>query len=200
MAHGMEEVCLFNFLIYILGILINVGGGCGIWMAGAGISTDGSRVFFATGNGLKQTINQARPALGSTPLNTLSECMVNFGVSSTGVLYNQDYFEPFDYTSLDGADRDLGSGGVVLFKLPQPAAGISTLAITCGKNGNCYVTNADGLGGYKLGVGGSNNVIQVRQFFSQLYRNLLLTMLGFNSTKVCHNIEDISIKTTQNTN
>lgn len=32
--------------------------------------------------------------------------------------------------------------------------------ITCGKNAKCYVTNADNLGGYKLGTGGSDAIIQ----------------------------------------
>lgn len=130
-------------------------------MAGSGISSDSNRVFFATGNGERQTVNQGQAASGHVTLDTLSESMVNFAVSSTGVLSQQDYFEPFDYSSLDAADRDVGSGGVALFELPSPSASISTLAITCGKNGKCYVTNADNLGGYKLGSGGSDNIIQV---------------------------------------
>jgi hypothetical protein len=130
-------------------------------MSGSAISSDNNRAFIATGNGLKQTVNQGQPSSGRVILNTLSEAMVNFAVSASGVLSQQDYFEPFDYLSLDAADRDLGSGGVVLFKLPNPASGVSTLAITCGKNGKCYITNADNMGGYKLGSGGSDNVIQV---------------------------------------
>jgi hypothetical protein len=164
-------------------LLISLGGACGVWMAGMPPASDGkNRVFFATGNGQKKVINQGQPASGRTTLNTLSEAMVNFAVSSNGVLSQQDYFEPYDYLSLDSADRDLGAGGVALFKLPTPAAGISTLAITCGKNGKCYVTNADNLGGYKLGVGGSDNIVQVRQ--PLLICTMTDQILGSYTTKV----------------
>jgi hypothetical protein len=61
---------------------------------------------------------------------------------------------------MDAADRDLGSGGVALWNLGMNAGGISRLAITCGKNAKCYVTNADNLGGYKLGASGGDAIIQ----------------------------------------
>lgn len=133
------------------------GGAAGIWMGGAAIASDNSgRIFFATGNGRLGGVNQGQPASGRTYLSTLSECMVNLAVDpQNGTLTQQDYFEPASYISMDGGDRDLGSGGVVL---PDPSVfsggGVNKLAISCGKNGQCFVANADNLGGYKMGAGG----------------------------------------------
>lgn len=139
------------------------GGGCGVWMAGMPLASDNSgRLFFVTGNGYKGTDNQQQPALGRNHLDTLSECMVNLAVNpQTGALTQQDYFEPYGYLAMDQGDRDLGSGGICL---PDPATfkgkGVARMAITCGKNGQCYVVNRDDLGGYKLGPSGGDSIIQ----------------------------------------
>jgi hypothetical protein len=37
---------------------------------------------------------------------------------------------------------------------------VSRLAITCGKNAKCYIANADNLGGYKMGSGGDDALVQ----------------------------------------
>ncbi|KAK0125522.1 hypothetical protein ONS96_009359 [Cadophora gregata f. sp. sojae] len=131
------------------------GGAAGIWMGGAALASDNSgRLFFATGNGRAGGVNQALPSSGRTYLSTLSECMVNLAVGANGSLTQQDYFEPATYLSMDGGDRDLGSGGVVL---PDPSVfsggGVNRLAISCGKNGQCFIANADNLGGYKMASG-----------------------------------------------
>lgn len=139
------------------------GGGSGIWMAGGMMASDNAgRLFFTTGNGVGRQGNQQQPASGRVHLDTLSECVVNMAINrDTGVVTQQDYFEPFDYTAMDAGDRDLGSGGIVL---PDPSVfsggGVSRLAIAVGKNGKVYVMNADNLGGYKLGSAGGDNVVQ----------------------------------------
>ncbi|OCL10625.1 WSC-domain-containing protein [Glonium stellatum] len=139
------------------------GGGGGVWMSGAAIASDNSgRIFYATGNGKGTTVNQQLAASGRVHLNTLSECMVNLAINpQTGALTQHDYFEPSAYLGMDAGDRDLGSGAVCL---PDPATfsggGIVRIAINCGKNGNCYITNADNLGGYKMGAGGGDAIIQ----------------------------------------
>jgi hypothetical protein len=139
------------------------GGGCGIWMGGSALASDNNgRLYFATGNaaGGKPTVNGNTPVSGHTPLDTLSEAIVRLTVGNEGSLSLQDYFEPADYRAMDGGDRDLGSGGVALWNLPQPLGGISNLAITCGKNGVCYVANADNLGGYRMGPLNGDALIQ----------------------------------------
>ena len=62
--------------------------------------------------------------------------MGSFTVSASGKASLTDYFEPYEYLSMDAGDRDLGSSGITLL---DPAAfsgtGISRIAITVGKNG-----------------------------------------------------------------
>ena len=132
-------------------------------MAGTAIASDNAgRLFVATGNGEGTRVNNQAPASGRAHLDTLSESIVNLAVNpQNGSLTQGDYFEPYGYLAMDAGDRDLGSGGVVL---PDPTVfsggGISRLAITCGKNAVCYVTNADNLGGYKMGPAGGDAIVQ----------------------------------------
>ena len=62
---------------------------------------------------------------------------------------------------MDAADQDYGAGGVVLL---DPATfsggGIEKMAVTAGKNGKVYILNANNLGGFKLGTGQTDNVLQ----------------------------------------
>ncbi|KAH7330380.1 hypothetical protein BKA65DRAFT_565638 [Rhexocercosporidium sp. MPI-PUGE-AT-0058] len=141
----------------------NGGGGAAIWMGGSAIASDqAGRIFFATGNGQKGGQNQGQPASGRLKLNTMNEAVVNMAVNpTTGVVTQSDYFEPYTYSALDNADRDLGSGGIALLD-PNTfnGNGVSRIAVTVGKNGVCYVLNADNLGGYKLGTGGTDAILQ----------------------------------------
>lgn len=133
--------------------------GGGVWMSGAILSSDQSnRFFFSTGNGYTSTINGASPASGRVTLATLSEAIVNMGINSDGTLYQQDYFEPSAYASMDGADRDVGSGGVAL--LPFSGGSVEKVAVACGKNGQCFVMDANNLGGYKNGANQGDNILQ----------------------------------------
>ncbi len=76
------------------------------------------------------------PASGRTPLSTLDEVVGDFSVSATGKITLADYFEPFEYTSMDAGDRDLGSGGVALLDSGTfKGAGVSRIAVSIGKNG-----------------------------------------------------------------
>ena len=121
------------------------GGGAAIWMGGSAIASDqAGRIFFATGNGQKGAQNQGQPASGRLKLNTMNEAVVNMAVNpTTGVVTQSDYFEPYTYSALDNADRDLGSGGVALLD-PSTfnGSGVSRIVVTVGKNGVCYVLNA----------------------------------------------------------
>ncbi|PQE05793.1 wsc domain-containing protein [Rutstroemia sp. NJR-2017a BVV2] len=133
---------------------VQQGGKAGIWQGGMGLATDGNRLFLATGNG-EGHANGDVPASGRTPLSTLDEVVGNFAVSSSGKISLTDYFEPYEYVSMDAGDRDLGSGGVALL---DPTVffgtGVSRMAIVIGKNGKSYILNANNLGGFKQGSGG----------------------------------------------
>lgn len=151
------------------------GGKAGIWMGGTAPATDGSRIFITTGNGAGHE-NRDTPASGRAPLSTLDEVLANFNVNGGKVTLN-DYFEPYEYIGMDAGDRDLGSGGVALLDptVFKGKNGVARLAITIGKNGKvfdllpvkdwpnisqAYICNADNLGGFKLGSGGTDNIIQ----------------------------------------
>lgn len=135
--------------------------GAGVWMAGSILASDEpSRFFFATGNGYTSTINDGQAASGRTPLDTLSEVVVNMAVNADGTITQQDYFEPAAYESMDAADRDLGSGGVTLLSSPFAGGGVNNIAIAGGKNGQVFVMNADNLGGYKNGANQGDNILQ----------------------------------------
>ncbi|KAK3330104.1 WSC domain-containing protein [Apodospora peruviana] len=136
------------------------GGKAGIWQSGMGIAVDGSRAFVVTGNGQGHA-NGNVPAGGRLPLSTLDECVVNLGVSAAGKFSLTDYFEPYDYVNMDAADQDLGSSGLCLLdKATFKAGTVNRIGVTVGKNSKVYIMNADNLGGFKQGPGGTDGVIQ----------------------------------------
>ncbi|KAI4247917.1 MAG: hypothetical protein LQ352_006058 [Teloschistes flavicans] len=141
-------------------IMVQKGGKAGIWMSGMAPSTDGNRLFVVTGNGQGHE-NKDTPASGRAPLSTLDEVVANLAVKN-GKLSLQDYFEPYEYIGMDAGDRDLGSGGVALLDptVFKGTNGVTRMAITIGKNGKAYVMNADNLGGFKLGSGATDNILQ----------------------------------------
>lgn len=141
-------------------IMVQNGGKAGIWMSGMAPATDGDRIFVVTGNGQGHE-NKDTPASGRSPLSTLDEVVANLAVRN-GKLALQDYFEPYEYIGMDAGDRDLGSGGVALLDptVFKGTNGVARMAVTIGKNGKAYVMNADNLGGFKLGKGATDNILQ----------------------------------------
>jgi hypothetical protein len=138
------------------------GGQGGIWMSGMGLASDGARIFVVTGNGEGHTNNGA-PASGSSGLQTLGEAAINLALNDTGngTLSVSDYFQPYDYQNMDAADQDFGSGGIVLLDPTTFSGGpIEKMAVTAGKNGKVYILDANNLGGYKLGMGQTDGILQ----------------------------------------
>ncbi|MBU6330154.1 MAG: choice-of-anchor D domain-containing protein [Acidobacteria bacterium] len=133
----------------------NPGGG--IWQSGGSIVSDGpGQLLFAVGNG---NITD-RPTAGRTPPETLGESMVRLAVQPDRSLKATDFFSPYDASTLNDADADLGSGAPVL--LPPAQFGTPRtphLAVLAGKQGYLYILNADDLGGYQQGPNGSDKVI-----------------------------------------
>jgi iron transport multicopper oxidase len=116
-------------------------GKAGIWQSGMGLATDGNRLFFATGNGMGHA-NGDVPASGRAPLSTLDEVVGSAIVDISGKITISDYFEPYEYVSMDAGDRDLGSGGVMLLDPTVfVAKGVSRIAVSIGKNGKAYVVS-----------------------------------------------------------
>ena len=62
---------------------------------------------------------------------------------------------------MDGGDQDYGSGGIALLDPTTfSGTGVPRMAVTVGKNGKIYILNADNLGGYKLGPGQTDGIVQ----------------------------------------
>ncbi|KAF3905657.1 hypothetical protein ABW21_db0206699 [Orbilia brochopaga] len=138
------------------------GGGAGIWQAGMGLATDRSdRFFIITANGYAHQ-DQGQSRSGKNPPGTLEECIVSFKIDSgTRKATPQDFFQPYEYLNLDQTDKDLGSSGLTLLDAGTfSASGVTRIGVTGGKNGKIYVVNADNLGGYKMGSGGGDAVLQ----------------------------------------
>ncbi|KAK0104489.1 hypothetical protein ONS95_004777 [Cadophora gregata] len=137
------------------------GGEAGIWMSGMSPATDGQRLFVVSGNGVGHE-NFGAPASGSSGCRTLGESAIDLAVdSSTGRLALADYFQPYDYINMDGNDQDFGAGGLVLLDPSTFSGGsIDKIAVTAGKNGKIYILNSNNLGGYKLGAGQTDGIIQ----------------------------------------
>jgi hypothetical protein len=114
-----------------------------IWMSGYGPAADDSgNILFVTGNSDSGTYDG---------VSNIQESVVKISPDLTTVL---DVFTPSDQQNLDDGDVDFGSGGVMV--LPDQPGTLPHLAIAAGKEGNLFLMNEDGLGGYSTTT---NNVI-----------------------------------------
>ncbi|KAF2842163.1 WSC-domain-containing protein [Patellaria atrata CBS 101060] len=140
--------------------MYGAGGGGGVWQGGIPLAVDGNRLMFVTGNGAGHE-NLGSPASGQSGCQTLGEAAITLEIQSDGKLEVRDYFQPYDYINMDGGDQDFGSGGISLLDPTVfKGTGVRRMALTSGKNGKIYVLNADNLGGYKQGPGGTDLVLQ----------------------------------------
>jgi hypothetical protein len=115
----------------------------GIWQMGGGLAADANgNIFLSTGNGtFDNTTDFGLSVLELTPNN--------------GALTLAGYYTPSNFSTLNGYDWDVTSGGVLL--LPQQPGNYPNLLVAGGKEGTIYVVNRDSLGGYQAG---SNNIVQ----------------------------------------
>ena len=102
----------------------------GIWAAG-GISSDGTNLFFATGN------TEGATSWGG------GEAVIRLQPGPTFSNKTADYFATSNWSSLDDNDWDLGGANPVPFDLPDG----THLIVALGKDGNLYLINRDDLGG-----------------------------------------------------
>jgi hypothetical protein len=106
-----------------------------IWMSGSGIASDGSSVYFVTGNSDYSGTTRNKPG-------NLTESVVKLSPDLTTL---QSSFTPDEYPFLDQVDGDFGSGGILL--LPdQPS--VPALATALGKDGLLFLMNRSALGGF----------------------------------------------------
>jgi PA14 domain/Chitobiase/beta-hexosaminidase C-terminal domain len=113
----------------------------GIWQSGFGPASDGSNIFYATGNGWFDPKTKA-----------YGDSIVRLQNRGTSVA---DYFTPSNQLQLDDSDADLGSGGVLLLPQVVGTTKVRNLLVQCGKEGTVYLLNTTNLGKY----GATDNVI-----------------------------------------
>ena len=118
-----------------------------IWQSGYGLAADANGdVYFSTGNS-----NPSVPSY-SASFNRPDSIIHLSGDLNSLV----DSFTPSNYFSLDKADVDLGSAGMIL--LPDQPGSIPHLAVAGSEDGRAFLLNRDNLGGYNQG--GPDHVLQ----------------------------------------
>jgi hypothetical protein len=126
----------------------------GFWMGGAGLAAapDGS-IFGVTGNGTFDT--------GPNPQN-FGDSFVKLTQGTNLALV--DYFTPYDQSTMDIQDNDLGSGGVIV--LPDSVGSVAHphLLVGAGKLGKLYLIDRDNMGHFN--AGNDNQIVQSFNFFS----------------------------------
>ena len=130
--------------------------GGGIWQAGSGLTSDGTDIYVATGNGISAPVGP-----GDAPPPSLSESVVKLQVGGDGSLTATDFFSPSNAPTLDANDTDLASGGPVLLPADFGTASVPNLMVIEGKDGRVFLLNADNLGGRSQGPGGTDDVVGV---------------------------------------
>ena len=128
--------------------LVPNNSGGGMWMGGGGPAADAAgNVYVISGNGF-----------GDTPGTNNSYGNSFVRLSTSGGLKVGDYFTPYNTSSEDSADEDLGSAGPLLLPDLTDASGtVRHLAVGAGKDGNLYVLNRDNLGQFNST---KNNIYQ----------------------------------------
>jgi outer membrane protein assembly factor BamB len=111
----------------------------GLWMSGsAPLADSAGNIYVSTGN-------------GSAGTNNFGESIVKLSPT----LQELDYFTPYNFSSYDTADLDLGSGSMIL--APDQNGPYPHEIIACGKPTPIYVINRDAFGGRGTT---SDNIIQ----------------------------------------
>jgi len=110
----------------------------GIWASGNGPAGDSSfNTFVPIGNG---TFDANKGGID------YGESVVKLGQPSGSTFPILDYFTPFDATSFNTNDKDVGSAGLVL--LPDQTGPVAHLLVQANKEGDLYLVNRDSMGGF----------------------------------------------------
>lgn len=112
-----------------------------IWMSGSGVASDGSNLYFTTGN-------SDFSGTSYDPVNNVEMSVVKV----TPALTVASIFTPSNFASLDATDTDLGAGGV----LAIPSA---PLLVAAGGDGRMFLLSSANLGGYT--PGGPDHVLDM---------------------------------------
>ena len=111
----------------------------GVWAPG-GIASDGTSLFFATGNTEANANSFAPPGSWQD-----GETVFRLSPSLAAVTATTDSFTPTNWSTMDANDEDLGGTNPIVFDVT--GATPSGLVIGLGKDGKAYVLNRANLGG-----------------------------------------------------
>jgi hypothetical protein len=132
-----------------------IDGEGSIWQAGAGLAGDSQgNIYFLDANGaFDTTLNgEGFPSQGNYGNSFMKVSSAN------NKLTPADYFATYDTVAASIADRDLGSGGVLLLPDMTDANGTTHhLAVGQGKDGNFYIVDRDNMGKFDPA---KNNIYQ----------------------------------------
>jgi hypothetical protein len=119
----------------------------GIWQGGAGLASDGTHLYFLTGNGdFDSSVGDYGDSfLELTPDNSTQPTNKN-GYGLSVVNNTTDTFTPYNEQTLADNDTDLGSGGLML--LPDQSGAHPHELVGGGKGGIIYVVDRDNMGGH----------------------------------------------------
>ena len=83
-------------------------------------------------------------------------------LTNSGALAVADYFTPYNATTLDQEDLDMGSAGVTLLPdLVDSGSVVHHYAVAAGKDGNMYVLDRDNLGQFHLSTNDTVQTIKI---------------------------------------
>jgi hypothetical protein len=111
----------------------------GVWAPG-GVASDGTNVYFSTGNTQAMTNSFTPPAMYGDG-NTVFKLPPN--LTQTGA--TTEYYVPTNWSALDQADDDLGGVGPLLIEVAGSTP--SNLIVQFGKDQKAYLINRDTMGG-----------------------------------------------------
>jgi hypothetical protein len=113
----------------------------GIWGSGNGPAGDSSyNTFVPLGNG-KFDVNTGGSDYGQS--------VVKLGIPSGGSFPILDYFTPYNYSTYNTSDLDIGSAGLTL--LPDQTGPHAHLLVQGDKAGNLFLINRDSMGHFNSG-------------------------------------------------
>jgi PQQ enzyme repeat len=117
-----------------------------VWMSGFGLASDGTSLYFSTGNSDCNFTVEGAPCPASTTWDGVTHIQESVAQLS-GSLVLGGVFTPSatpNTYELDQEDGDLGSGGVMLFATGSPT--YPYLAIAAGKDGRVFLLDPASLG------------------------------------------------------
>ncbi|HEX5472066.1 MAG TPA: LamG-like jellyroll fold domain-containing protein, partial [Lacipirellulaceae bacterium] len=129
--------------------------GGGIWQGGGGLASDGTHLWFMTGNGdFDATVGDYGDSFVELTPDNSTQNGPNPNKNGYGLSVT-DYFTPYNEQTLSNNDTDLGSGGPLL--LPTQSGLIPNEMVGVGKQSLVYLVNRDDMGGFSST---SDNVVQ----------------------------------------